>query len=288
LYSIVAFCLSFPVAATEPLFVGIVDYIHNTKPVVAVAFKKVDGKWIANTSPLTAKDQAETLQDQPREFTWTVAFEGKNLGQLTSKQSNKPAESISDWGTQVITSKKIPIVGKKTSEFAGWSSKPTFRPLVVVSQANIVDPSQSKPKALNSIELKQITAAYRKTENNVIACDKSGNLLDEPLQYKDSDLQEIKAYRALNGDRLVGLRLNANLYTCDGPRNDSWGAHWFYWSKNGEPILLGKDLTPVDAGDYDGDGKAEFIFFRSRYNADGYILFADNFTTFVEYSWSYH
>jgi hypothetical protein len=47
-------------------------------------------------------------------------------------------------------------------------------------------------------------------------------------------------------------------------------------------------LSLVDAGDYDGDGKAEVIFFVSGYNEDGYAMFYDAFRKNVFSTWSYH
>jgi hypothetical protein len=52
--------------------------------------------------------------------------------------------------------------------------------------------------------------------------------------------------------------------------------------------LLGKDLSPVDAGDFDSDGKSEWMFMYSGYNESGYCLFFENFSKKVEFNWVYH
>lgn len=44
----------------------------------------------------------------------------------------------------------------------------------------------------------------------------------------------------------------------------------------------------VDAGDYDGDGKSEILFWFERYNRDGYVLFYDKCSKFDEFTWPYH
>ena len=44
----------------------------------------------------------------------------------------------------------------------------------------------------------------------------------------------------------------------------------------------------VDAGDYDGDGRSELLFWRGGYNRDGYVLVFDELRQKVEYTWSYH
>jgi hypothetical protein len=51
---------------------------------------------------------------------------------------------------------------------------------------------------------------------------------------------------------------------------------------------LGQDLTLVDAGDYDGDGASELLFWYSGYDEDGYTLVYDGGRKSVDYHWNYH
>jgi hypothetical protein len=59
-------------------------------------------------------------------------------------------------------------------------------------------------------------------------------------------------------------------------------------STNGPSRYLGADLTLVDAGDYDADGVSELLFWQTKYNEDGYVLFDSSFDARCEYRWSYH
>ncbi len=61
-----------------------------------------------------------------------------------------------------------------------------------------------------------------------------------------------------------------------------------------KPLLRDRDfldeisLYLIDAGDYDGDGKSEVLFFVSGYNQDGYVMFYNSFQKSVIYTWHYH
>jgi hypothetical protein len=44
----------------------------------------------------------------------------------------------------------------------------------------------------------------------------------------------------------------------------------------------------LDAGDYDGDGRSEVLFWSSGEDVDGYVLMYDGFTKSAEFKWSYH
>ncbi len=55
-----------------------------------------------------------------------------------------------------------------------------------------------------------------------------------------------------------------------------------------DTLYLGSQLELVDAGDYDGDGQSEVLFWHSAYNEDGYTLFYDQFRKRLDYWWTYH
>jgi hypothetical protein len=88
------------------------------------------------------------------------------------------------------------------------------------------------------------------------------------------------------GRVLVGVRIRPSLNECDGPPDDAWKVHSFL--KGTETIYLGVGLSPVDAGDFDGDGRSEVLFWHSEYNEDGYVMFYDDFRSRIQYSWNYH
>ena len=52
--------------------------------------------------------------------------------------------------------------------------------------------------------------------------------------------------------------------------------------------LLYTNTELIDYGDYDHDGRTEYIFMASWFNDYAYILFYDNFEKYVSNGWSYH
>lgn len=84
-----------------------------------------------------------------RSVKWTVAFDGKNLGQVESQASSIEGDQInsdSSRAKQVIVTPldRVPAVGKRSREFTGVSSlfglTAVRRPLVVVSKPYYRDP----------------------------------------------------------------------------------------------------------------------------------------------------
>jgi hypothetical protein len=85
----------------------------------------------------------------------------------------------------------------------------------------------------------------------------------------------------------VAVGMNSEKYGCDGPRPPEWGDNWFLI--DGDNIdFLGREMTLVDAGDYDNDGISELLFWHSGYNEDGYVLMFNSFTEKAEFMWGYH
>ena len=85
---------------------------------------------------------------------------------------------------------------------------------------------------------------------------------------------------------MVALQLDPSKYNCDGPRGPTWSYHWFLVSA--DQVFIDLEMDFVDAGDYDGDGKSEVLFWHNGYNEDGYSLYFDDFTRRVDFWWHYH
>ena len=85
----------------------------------------------------------------------------------------------------------------------------------------------------------------------------------------------------------IALALRSSLRDCDpygfAPQYEN---HWFVMSAN--PKHLGDGMDLLDAGDYDGDGHSEMIFWTSGENRDGYVLVYDDFAKRAEFYWHYH
>ena len=107
-----------------------------------------------------------------------------------------------------------------------------------------------------------------------------------PFAYDASDLVFSSSYQDRIGRKLVVVGRDPGRYTCDGPPEPAWATHSFILQDDVQ--YLGRDLSLVDAGDYDADGPSEVLFWYSGYNDDGYTLFYDGLRKHVDYHWNYH
>ena len=61
-----------------------------------------------------------------------------------------------------------------------------------------------------------------------------------------------------------------------------------YIDKNNKISFLHDELQFIDHGDFDNDGKDEYLFWYSIHNNDGYVMYYDDFSKSVECIWTYH
>jgi hypothetical protein len=245
---------------------------------VMPAFEKRDGEWRAITHFWI------------RSLKWTVAFDGKNLGQVESQASSDEADQINSQGSRakqviVTPSDKIPVVGKASREFGGVSSflfglKSVRRPLVVVSKPYYRDPDGWK-RTQPHVEVRRVVReAFRKQFPHVNRC-KDEEIAERDWKFPDSAITFPYAYASNKNSFIVAVRLDAG--------NCGWGGHpddptdafvyqWFLVASDRSVRRMGGFDLLLDAGDYDDDGRSEFIFFSVRSeNSDVYDLLYDNF-----------
>src|SRR5438445_6980405 len=132
---------------------------------VRVVFEKDGDSWKAFPSACPDQDGLKIIASEyPAEMTWIIAFDGKNLGQVTSRTPTA-YDFYSDVGLQNITSTgPIPTVGKKSAEFTGFGSfgTPVERPLVANSQPYFKDPEAWKPTRLSTALVAALHREFRK------------------------------------------------------------------------------------------------------------------------------
>lgn len=275
-----------PAPPKPEVYVGILEDDRSTpdlpdapsKPgkvrVVRMAFASRDGVWRKH-------DEA----NGPR--TWTIAFDGKKIGEI--KTDPRPAgQTERGRGVFGIRSAKVPVRGKASPDYSGWPGGLARRPLVALSAPNVKDPDGWRPGKLSAAEKKKIWELFPKPPAPSAAMCPDGN--NKPAwpgePFPESSLVVGKVYVSKADQKIAGASLKNPYPGCDTdpqqPRN-----HWFKISA-ANTSEFGADLTPVDAGDYDGDGQSEFIFFKSGYNRDGYIIYANDFENSAELNWSYH
>ncbi len=258
--------------------------IRTVRPV----FYKIGAEWQPYKS--NCADEAclqSAPSEYPREATWTIAFDGKNLGRVTSRA---PKAFAMYWqiGQQEITSTQpVPTVGTRSIEFGGFLDADVYRPLVAVSQPNFKDPEMWKTRLVSPAMLAGLRAAFRRKYPKLCRNHPSDETKLLPYEYKDAEVKTAKNYAANTGWSVARLHLEA--IECDDTEAGfGMDDPWFAINPKGVVQYLGSGMWLVDAGDYDDDGKSELLFSISQHNRGGYRIFYDDFRKHAEFAFSYH
>lgn len=222
----------------------------------------------------------------PREITWTVAFDGRNLGEVTSRT---PDGFRAYWrvGQQEITSKTpVPTIGKRSTQFGGFLDTEVYRPLMVVSQPNFKDPALWKPTPLAPDFLHAVRQQFRRQFPKLCrSAPDETNLV--PFPYSDEEVKLAKSYASKAGSKLARLHLQA--IDCDDTEAGfDIDDPWFLIDDKGSVRYLDSGMFLVDAGDYDADGKSELVFSIYGDNGGGYRIYYDDFKKNAEFKFNYH
>ena len=291
---ILLFCCSTAVAK-DTIILGVLEQPQSCgekKDISArILFHKVGNKWRA--LGVSGENKPSTTWDV-NSIKWTVAFDGKNIGTVQIKEPSENKKYINDWSYRrdklhKITIKSPPQILKKSKSFSGWCGSPDIRPLVIVSEPNFNDPEKWKPFEPTSKHKETLYPFLKVTvgRSNSIRCEYEPDYHSVPYDFKPQEAVLYKSYRSSTNKELVSIGLDLTKINCDGPPSPEWLASWFLL--NGNDIdFVGREMELIDAGDYDGDGKSEFLFWYSGYNKDGYILIYNDFREKAEYLWGYH
>jgi len=231
----------------------------------------------------------------PDKVNWTIAFDGKNIGKFYSSATPLRFKD-SSWADSIDTyhepeTNDLPTIGEVSIEFSSWALQKNYRPLTVVSEANSKDPERWKPFTPDKSIKKTLAPYFKKYMSAVLDLEFS----------KDTELAYLKSYKSTLDDQLI--HLGVKYYKGEEMIVDY--SLWFHIDSLGfvknlnefiDKDYLGdgfidddySDVTLIDAGDYDNDGKSEILFWTSRYNGDGNVLFSNGFNDMTEYTWSYH
>jgi hypothetical protein len=220
-------------------------------------------------------------KDFPRETTWTIALDGRKLGEVRSRIPPS-IDSVSAVGSQqILTQGKLPIIGQPTDDFAGFAGEAVLRPLVAVSQPNFNDPDLWKPVALDPSTAVIVRREFRKKYPKITDCE-----AEEFKDYRDTDIQITESYASKNRWRLVLVSIKG--CDVDDLRGDGLSLEWFTIDPSSAVHYLAGNLRLVDAGDYDNSGHSQLLFMIDDYNRGGYVLYTNDFQQHVTFEYSFH
>ena len=136
------------IANCNPLILAVAEEPdpHDSKgpAIIRILFQKQGDAWIALNN--------EAIQDKLniKIVDWTIAFDGKNLGSITSVDDFNikypdcercfPRDKI----FRVQNPDSFPNLGNKEERFDNWDYLPKNRPVVLVSSPNYKDPENWK------------------------------------------------------------------------------------------------------------------------------------------------
>ena len=279
--------------ATTPV-VGVLEQppqCSRTRPVgLRPLFARRGDSWTA----LLTQDSLRSLELGARQF--TLAFDGRSLGTLNT--SDPGFQGDTDWFTRdhfldIEPGQRLPRVANRSHRFEGWCDAPAVRPIVAVTSDHYEDPESWKPFQPSPALRDSLFPAFRTVVGDATVCRKrkepgrtDSTEHDVAYPYTARDLVVIAAYRNVRGREIVGLEISESIRPCDYFMDPQVLGHWFLVGAT--PTLLGDNMDLVDAGDYDGDGKSELLFWTSGDDRDSYVLMYDDFAKRSEFYWNYH
>ena len=286
-----------PSSRTERVYIAFLDDAReemvNWKPSVASerlirpAFEKTRTGW--------HKLESGSI---PVRISWTVAFDGRSLGQVTSKAipiGSRPKEGRSEYLTAVQTivtpASSIPSVGAPSEKYSPLATGPTKgrRPLVVVSKPYTSDPDgwrrlSQPPEAIASL----VREAFRKGFPLAYRC-KEEKIVQYNWKFPDTSLSFPVTYASNEGTFLVESNLNAGDCGYVDDPNDAGSSPWFFVTADGHARRVGSFMSLLDAGDYDNEGRSKVIFILEQpEDTEGFVLFDADMHKEASLLWVYH
>lgn len=259
----------------------------------AIGVRPIFARRGLNWVPLVGQDSVRDLDLTSQQF--TLAFDGRNLGTL---QATDPGFQGDDWtfrrdhSLDVAPGQQLPQLTNRSHRFFGWCKSPAVRPIVAVTSGHYEDPESWKSFQPGPEVRDRLLLAFRAKVGRANTCrhtvSATGDTTEHsvPYRYTARDLVVVGAYRNVRGEEIVGLEIRESIRPCDYFMDDQVLNHWFLMGAS--PKYLGNELDLVDAGDYDGDGRSELLFWTTGNDVDGYVLMYDDFSKQAEFFWSYH
>ena len=254
---------------------------------VRVLFRKSGDEWQAFESNCPDQECLKTAPSSfPRAVTWTVAYNGRNLGVVNAETPNT-FDTYSHVGLQTIAAgTRVPTIGERSLEYAGYLGEPIYRSLVTTSGPSLRDPDGWRHTILSQQTVGSMRRAFRAKFPNVDNCTTPDENIARRWDYSDADIR-IGDARTSNKDWTVAT-ISLNDYRCDGPPEAPYVDQLFSVDPAGRVALIGSEMRYLDAGDYDDDGRSEVMVSIAGDNRGGYALFFDEFARHATFEFNYH
>ena len=288
---VLVFQMAFPIQAPiseNRVYVGFLDDAReemvNWKPgvskkrVIRPAFERTRLGW---------KDiDSSSL---PPQMKWTIAFDGRNLGQIESQPDSNggltPVQKI------VTPLPGVPTIASPSPHFAGLIAVGpgrVRRPLVAISKPYFHDPDGWKRAKLPDDIAEIVRQAFRRDYPHVDRC-KDEEVVERDWKFPDSALALPIVYASNKHSFLIQSHLNAGDCGYVDDADDPLADPWFFVSTERTVRRIGGFMSLVEAGDYDNDGTSEVVLFTSQgENTDGFVLFDSRLEKQAALVWHYH
>lgn len=309
--------------ATAPV-IGVLERTRfgnrpETTSLVRLLFRHINGQWVPYNQIYDCYDERpEAIRGFEQAYAnvgrnWTVAFRGRQIGTLvlgrffTAKMLRQdgahPFRGVI-FGVEhsEIASGQIPEFNAPMDEFSGFSGDEVWRPLVVLTQTKVTNPEGWASAQITTIPAAIAAPAlehYKRTFMDYLEIIKRNRgsydlkQLSADAKFIKSDLRLTHALRAGDGSLLCGIKFRKipALYAeMNANADNDLFEHNIYVLQipHQSPRLLGTSLELVDFGDFDGDGRTEFLFWNAGYNQDGYVLCWGQRLKSSRSAWCYH
>jgi hypothetical protein len=266
------------------------------EPHVRVAFAKTERGWQRACMYSQGEQEGPECVDLGliRKVSWEVAHRGKRLGAVET-DGWYDARYFRTLGVLKRVSAAPPRVGAADRRFASWLARAAHRPLVALRGAKPDWPRSWSEVNAAAADMEGVLGLFRRAFPKLPDCKSAEGAGTGAIER--NHLAVIGSLRGADGTRLIGVRLDPKLTEgCDGPLGLEWSDLWFLGPPGKPPAPLSveieNDLAPfrmalLDLGDYDGDGKAEALFWFSSHNVEGYFLYYEAFKDHVRFAWKY-
>lgn len=274
---------------------------------VRLVFRHMGGEWLPydqnfffldNQTTATVDRLVAQLSNSTR--SWHMVREGMDLGEIRSSGLiyGEQTPCTRGWIQPLTGNLKSfpPKAGPQIEDFSGWVGIPVRRPILLLPHAYKGDPEGWVKLGDKSTSIPQeVFSEFIRVPDKgiIIPSPKTGlghdddyNYWKNRVFYSISDLETRSVFGSRKGDFLYCIQFRRNA-PVDQENDPSVRAYCFGWCKGAAPRYVGT-MLPLEIGDFDGDGKSDFLFWYTNEDEDGYVLVWDRFAKRAKSTWNYH